>query len=882
MPGENASRVTVTELVTVERRLDLASLEAATVTLTQREATGLALPQHPIDVACRFAGEPFYARWRAKERVLEGEVLAEHMQLHGQASGLLRLALVKGVIEMQIVAPGGTTSRTRPLFDPVPARSARISAKAISPNVAATRGRQKATRQLREDRYRLRERGEYEWTGSVGVHRGQRDALVKNIEAAGWDDAEVFDLRVRGETLAAVSDFGELLAVDQAHVDHMPHQEATARRVLSRMRGRAVLADEVGLGKTIEAGLIMKELMLRGMAARVLVLTPASLREQWQEELLSKFDEEFRVVTSSYEGFEGDRLICSIHLARQNIKELTRTRWDLVIWDEAHKGAGGPATKKLWRTIDSRYLLFLTATPVQNSLLELHNLIELLRPGTFRSEKDFRRRFLVDGDARRPRNPADLRRLVADVMVRSTREQAGLDDVRRFPLDVPVDLDQRERHLYHLCTDGLRTVIAGAPNSHLLARHLAHRLTGSPRSLALTARKMAASQDDPRARSFLEELAELGLDLGVSTRQTKLLEIVTNWTKDPTKGQAIVFTQHSDTLDDLLRILEIQGIGAVAYHGRLSPQARQRAIRDFREGVPLMVSTDAGAEGLNLQFANCVVNYDLPWNPMKIEQRIGRVHRVTQTRDVYVANLYARGTIDEHVYRILHDKLRMFELLFGQVTTILGELEDAGRNLTFEGVVLDALLAGDDAEMNKRLNDLGAKVDSAWQATQRMVQDEGGLNVWFDRSHRDELKSQASELRPDMKQTTRRRRRDVYRFARSYLDSQGATIEFDQAPDNEGRGAFISATLPPRLAVKLDGREEVHLAFDGSSLELHREAELCAAGTELFEEMVLAIAERGDLMAHATRSAAGGTCAHPPQSAARVRVASHTRPDRMG
>ena len=124
-----------------------------------------------------------------------------------------------------------------------------------------------------------------------------------------------------------------------------------------------------------------------------------------------------------------------------------------------------------------------------------------------------------------------------------------------------------------------------------------------------------------------------------------------------------------------MRVLDSEGIEAAAYHGKMSPKEKQRSIESFRLGQarrPVMVSTDAGAEGLNLQFANCVVNYDLPWNPMRIEQRIGRVHRVTQKRDVYVANLFARDTIDESVYRLLHDKLRMFELLFGQVTTILG------------------------------------------------------------------------------------------------------------------------------------------------------------------------------------------------------------------
>lgn len=847
--ANTASEVDVAESV-VEKRLDDAQLEAGVVRLSPREAETLGLPDHASDVSLAFAGDRFHALWAAVDRELRGDVFAETLQLYATTGSLVRLTKRERDLEVDVIHQERATQSRLVAFDRIVEPAPRV----VGSRTAATapaRERRQTRRSTRQDRYRLRERGEYDWRDGIGIHKATLDAFRNHVEAGGWDSSELFRLRLAGEELAAVNDFGELMAVDQAKVDHMPHQEATARRVLARMRGRAILADEVGLGKTIEAGLIMKELVIRGMAKRILVLCPATLREQWEEELRTKFDEHFDVVTSGYERMDSDRIITSLHLARSNIDRLTAGHWDLVIWDEAHKGSGqgARATRRLWNEVDTRFLLFLTATPVQNDLLELYRLVEMLRPGTFASEGAFRRRFLNDGDPRQPRNPADLRRLVSDVMVRTTREQAGLDRVRRYAVDVPVKLNKAERDIYRMCTEGLRRVMKD-PSDHLRRRSLAQRLTASPRALALTARKTAENHPDPDVRRFLLELAELGLDSGATTRQKHLLTILDDWLGDRDKGQAIVFTQHTDTLQDLVRILEIQGIDARAFHGGMSAAAKRQAVKDFQSGVPVFVSTDAGAEGLNLQFANCVVNYDLPWNPMRIEQRIGRVHRVTQKRDVHVANLYARSTIDEQVYRILHDKLRMFELLFGQVTTILGELEDE-RDRSFESLILDALLSQDDGEMSARLKRLGDRVDDAWATTQVMLQDEGGLNSWVaDRSHRADLSGQAEELRPEMIATrVRQRQSNVRAFVHDYLETLGIEVIYEELPDEEGRGAFLSGIVPDHLVDDLGGRRELHLAFDGGALDIHPDAELCAAGTEIFELLVLSLSERGDLLA---------------------------------
>ena len=305
---------------------------------------------------------------------------------------------------------------------------------------------------------------------------------------------EIYQLRLRGEELAAVNGFEELMAIDLAKVDHMPHQEAVALKVLGHMRGRGILADEVGLGKTIEAGLILKELVLRGFVRRTLVLCPATLREQWRSELADKFDEQFQVVASGQEPMSGDRLIMSLQLAVLNSDRLTLKPWDLLIVDEAHKVASTAQRRQaLIRKLETRFSLFLTATPVQNDLLELYRLVNLLRPGTFTSEAAFRERFMerkaagssaswgnsYGYDKRRPSRPEDLRRLVADVMVRTTRAQAGIDDVARHVSSYPITIQGVEKEAYERCVGVIRSVLNG-PGDQLRRRHLALRLSSSP------------------------------------------------------------------------------------------------------------------------------------------------------------------------------------------------------------------------------------------------------------------------------------------------------------------------------------------------------------------------------------------------------------------
>jgi superfamily II DNA or RNA helicase len=826
----------------IEKTITGKLLESGELSLTERESAALALPEHSTTITIELDGDAFGAQWNGRSRNLHGDLLTERLQDNGQDKGLLRLRSVGATYRLELLPPGTNRqfSEIQPPIRP-PARSSQIDKK--------KKRRATVDRQFHAD-------SEYDWGKSqdkrVGFLTEARALLREQLGAGGFDALELLELRLQGEELATLDDFEELIAVDVANVDRMPHQEAVARHALSRMRGRAVLADEVGLGKTIEAGLAMKELTLRGLAKRVLILCPAPLRDQWQEEMLHKFDMAFDAVYSGNEVGKQDKMILSLNLGIRAADKLTKKPWDIVILDEAHRAAGAGARKTrefiTALTTSCRYALFLTATPVQNDLLELYRIVELLRPGTFSSVTAFKRQFMTRLDPRTPNDPAGLRRLISSVMIRTTRAQAGVDRVVRRASDVPVDLGAKERELYALSTDLLRNVMTDSGDT-MRRRTLALRLTASPFSMGTTAMAMAQKHPSSRVRSVLNEVGHMAMDIQGSARENRALEITHDWVRE--HGRVLIFSKHTDTVTSLLRRMDQEGLPARAFHSSMSVSERASTINAFRSGdAPVMISTDAGAEGQNLQFCNCVLNFDLPWNPMRIEQRIGRVDRLTQPRDeVFVANLYARNTIDESVYRLLAEKLRMFELLFGQVTTILGELDDS-KTATFETRVLEALFAESDTKMERLLNQLGTELVGARERASSLIAADKGMSEWMTGAfeHRKELpKGGASELLPEVSERTRMRQRRVQAWVRKTLQALDAALLHDTGEED---GAFITAQFGEEFEDELGGRTTLHLAFDRKGLEHHPEAELCAVGSPVFDELLASLRMRGDL--HAT------------------------------
>jgi SNF2 family DNA or RNA helicase len=554
-------------------------------------------------------------------------------------------------------------------------------------------------------------------------------------DPAGWA------LRLEHARLKLLRGYDDLLCLDGLHgVEHMPHQIETVRRVLRYFRGRVLLADEVGLGKTIEACLLLREYLLRGLARCVLILTPATLVTQWREELTVKFGLEFAVPDGSVGAWaSGDRLLSSIGMAksRRHFEAVTARQWDLVIVDEAHHCKNRNTLN--WRLVNAlkrRHLFLLTATPVQNDLVEMYNLLTLLEPGHLKTESDFRRNYMTRGSPRDPKNREKLRGLLGEVMIRNTRSLVNINLPPRYAQTFRIIPGEEEGVLYRDvdaylrgrrpptgtadgkppesgeeprqpgngaaddadgavspagaredgkgrgdAADGVSDAATGNPPplSRMQINHLLMAAGSHPATLAPMLERLARS--DPAA----SPLAERARTVAESAKEKRLLSLLRN----RPSGKTLVFACFSETLVRLEKTLAAAGIPAAVFSGKQTAAEKDEAVRRFRESAPALLCSESGGEGRNLQFADTLVNFDLPWNPMRIEQRIGRIHRIGQTREVFIFNLAAEGTLESRILSILDDKIRMFELVVGEVGGILGNL-DGGEE--FETLVLDMWL----------------------------------------------------------------------------------------------------------------------------------------------------------------------------------------------
>ena len=526
----------------------------------------------------------------------------------------------------------------------------------------------------------------------------------------GW-----FILRERFAHLGLAEGFDELLCVPHLKgIETFWYQTETVRKVLKQFRGRVLLADEVGLGKTVEAGMVLKEYLLRGMVERVLVLVPASLVGQWREELETKF--EISCVTTYDPLLREDperfwaapRIIASLALARrrEHVERLLAQSFDLVIVDEAHHLRDRASQSyKLVDSLTKRFLLLLSATPVQNNLIELYNLLTLLKPGIFKTQKEFRSAYMTAGKPRQPANSERLRDLMRDAMIRNTRAVVALKLPRRHASTRSVDPTPGEQAAYQELAGQIRALVADDRQSRhrLVAHHLLSAAGSSPAAASAAIARFAARHDSHPA---WQALADRWAALGSGGKELALLELLA---RNPDEKK-LVFVHHRETMSSLADLLAQNGIEFARFEGGLGGPDKDAAIADFRERVPVLLCTESGGEGRNIQFCNTLINFDIPWNPMAIEQRIGRIDRIGQSRDVFVFNLVARGTVEEQVLRLLDEKINMFELVVGEAGAILGELEEE-RN--FADLVLDAWLETTAAGQAEAFDALGRRLDEA-------------------------------------------------------------------------------------------------------------------------------------------------------------------------
>ncbi|CAB1128704.1 Uncharacterized ATP-dependent helicase YqhH [Candidatus Hydrogenisulfobacillus filiaventi] len=491
-----------------------------------------------------------------------------------------------------------------------------------------------------------------------------------------------------------------LLEAETGRLDLHRYQLITLMRAVHRLQGRAILADEVGLGKTVETGLILQELRARGLVRYALILVPAGLKSQWQAELAARFG-----WTAGEDARQPGWLwVLSLAAAKRSPlrEQLAAVPWDLVAVDEAHQ-LKNPRTfnHALVRTLTARYLLLITATPLENRLEELYALVDLVRPGLFGSYLAFYRRFILA--PRTPRTREELRTLLDQVLVRHRREETGLALPPREVVLWPIRPDPAETALYHRLEALVRAEYRRRRDSRgtvLPLLTLERELCSSPAALAPTLR--ASSWLGPQGG----ELAAAAAALEETAKARATLEVIRH-----ADGQVLVFTGFRGTQEWLVRFLTARGVEAAAFHGGLSAAERDRLLAWFRQGGRVLVSTEAGGQGLNLQFCHHLVNFDLPWNPMRIEQRIGRVHRVGQVHPVQIYNLFAAGTLEEDILYLLHDKIDLFRQVIGELDVILRHLERRG---SLESRLLDILAGEEDrAEVRRRLDALAREFAAA-------------------------------------------------------------------------------------------------------------------------------------------------------------------------
>lgn len=530
-----------------------------------------------------------------------------------------------------------------------------------------------------------------------------------------------------------------LLAPIQSSVTPLPHQLYALNRAMSRDRIRYLLADEVGLGKTIEAGLILRELKLRGMVRRVLVVAPKGLVRQWQAEMRLHFGEVFRFVEPSElaafrqwrdNGAQGDdnlwrmhdQVICSLdsvkpiegrrgwsleQLAtynRERFEDLISAGWDLVIIDEAHRLGGSTeqvARYKLGAALAEAapYLLLLSATPHQGKTDQFMRLMQLLDREAFPDEGSINR------DRVRPFVIRTEKRAAIDAegqplfKPRSTRLQAVAWQ----------DRHAAQQRLYEAVTDYVRhgyNQAMAAKQRHIgfLMILMQRLVTSSTAAIRATLEKRQALLDAPQAQANLfeavdpDEWAELDgqsqldialqasgwerektevemlLDLareterqGTDAKAEALLELIYKLQQEENDPQlkVLVFTEFVPTQAMLAEFLESRGFSVALLNGGMSLDERTRAQQAFSRDVRILISTDAGGEGLNLQFCHVIVNFDMPWNPMRLEQRIGRVDRIGQPHVVRAINFVLEDTVEHRVREVLEEKLAVIAQEFG-------------------------------------------------------------------------------------------------------------------------------------------------------------------------------------------------------------------------
>jgi superfamily II DNA or RNA helicase len=580
-------------------------------------------------------------------------------------------------------------------------------------------------------------------------------------------DGQVLRIGIQAYSLGIAYEFDPYFGLSISRVDPLPHQlEAVYDYLLKLARVRFLLADDAGAGKTIMAGLLIRELKLRGLADRVLVICPANLTFQWQRELKEKFEEKFVVLKGDQireqfginQWLETPLVITSLDLAKREhiLPGLKQVRWDLVIVDEAHRMSWTPPSRKTARYAlgellrdSSDHLLLLTATPHKGDPANFSLFLQLLDEDAYADVKSIREAM------EQRRAPFYLRRIKEAMVYFPQRQADGTWEAKkiftkRTPKTVDFHIDGAEDELYRAVTAFVKAQSHRAAASGddprarairflmaLYQRRLASSTYALRRSLENRARRLGdmlkkaqeiaryappdlpdmdeldEMEDYERERledmiaavslarnpeQVKEEIAELNElakhairveDANCEAKLSKLRDILKQQGFfDNPQQRLLIFTEFKDTLDYLVKNLKQWGFSVGTIHGGMHIGSRDDrgtrlyAEQQFKEGATqVLVATEAAGEGINLQCCHILFNYDIPWNPNRLEQRMGRIHRYGQTKDCLIFNFVATNTVEGHVLQRLLEKLQEIRdaLEDDAVFNVVGEILPANE-----------------------------------------------------------------------------------------------------------------------------------------------------------------------------------------------------------
>ncbi|WP_342472222.1 SNF2-related protein [Metasolibacillus sp. FSL H7-0170] len=470
-----------------------------------------------------------------------------------------------------------------------------------------------------------------------------------------WQSWALYKMNYEMTEARLISNFSGLQCVKYLPMlSPLQHQINAATTVIEEMHGKAILADEVGLGKTIEAGLILKEYMVRGLVQKTLILAPASLITQWVEELTGKFHIPAIAYNKKYGLEHCSVVVMSMDTAKKSPhkERIYEQNYDMIIIDEAHKLKNHKTQiYEFVQSLKKKFCLLLTATPIQNNIFELFYLISLLKPGHLGSYEAFQATFSAKKHS--VSQNEFLQELVHQVMVRNRRENTNIEWTKRHVQIIPIHFSSEERELYEQ--------ISNLPLPNPITRlTLQKELCSSREAVYETLSKMP--QQTEEQQKILDCLQQLNTH-SKAQKTAQLIKQINN--------KVIIFTEYRATQLYLQAFLYEQGITAVLFNGKYKKSKRDYMKHLFKEHAQVLIATEAGGEGINLQFCSHVINYDLPWNPMKLEQRIGRVHRLGQTEDVEIYNFAVEETIEQHILALLYTKIDVFEQVVGELDAIL-------------------------------------------------------------------------------------------------------------------------------------------------------------------------------------------------------------------